>query len=48
MVDNSKPGGVKSLAAMFEANINSQQSEPKPLARKATVKMASNPFEQNI
>ena len=49
MVDNKKPGGVKSLAAMFEANISSSQvsTTAKPLARKPTAKIANNPFESS-
>ena len=47
MVDNKKPGGVKSLAAMFEANISASQvsTTAKPLARKPTTKITNNPFE---
>ena len=49
MVDNKKPGGVKSLAAMFEANISSSQvsTNAKPLARRPTAKLANNPFESS-
>ena len=46
MVDNKKPGGAKGLAAMFEANLSSSNTDkPKPLERRNTKKLV-NPFEQ--
>ena len=44
MVDSSKPGGVRGLAAMFEANV-SMVKEEGPVRKPA--KKLNNPFEAN-